>query len=417
MTVQRHGVRGVALSILSPLWGFVGAVAALMGMVILGVEVAASIVISTLLFGILSADPNSFVTSIVEGLIGASTLNLFATLALALFLTSLLRTTGVLEKTTRLFQAIGCRFASLAVPAVVGLIPMPGGALVSAMMLKDMYMEKLKLDRVYASFLNYWFRHVWVPTWPLYQAIILASAILDTSVSTIVSATFVASVGSIGAGLLLAYRRLRGVDVSNCRRSGISPRLLVEGTWPYVLIAVLVFGLKLDIKVVLLIVLTILLIVKRPGLNDYVEGLKFALSPRIVTIIFSVMIFRELVSSTGAALDLYEMLEHHGIPKLLIAFLIPFSIGVATSGEFIYAAIAFPILSGITGVGASVRSLPLLVAFTAGYLGVMLSPVHLCVVLTSDHYETSVSKVYRYTLPAVATSFLITYTLGILLFG
>lgn len=407
----------LALGILTPVWGFIVSVSTLAVLVSLGVEVALAIVSATLVFGVLSVKFSEFLPSTLEGLIGISTLDLLTTLSLALFLTFQLRATGVLDKTTALFRAIGCRFASLAVPAVVGLIPMPGGALVSAMMLKKMYMKDLKFDKEYASFLNYWFRHIWVPTWPLYQAIILSSAILETSVVKIVSITFVASIGSIAAGLLISLKSLENVDTSSCTRGGINAKLVIEGVWPYILIASLVFIVKLNIKLALLLVLAVLMSVKKPKMKDLMEGVKFALSPRIVSIIFSVMVFKRYVEVSKAAEQLYLSLTSIGIPPIATAFLIPFSIGVATSGEFIYAAIAFPILTSITGVGESLQGFPLLVAFTAGYLAVMLSPVHLCIILTADHYETKVSKVYKYTVPAVLLGYLITFTIGGLLYG
>lgn len=407
----------VALEILAPLWGFVASVSSLILLVVFGVEVAIAIVLSTLIFGLLSVKLQEIAYYTVEGLIGIPTLDLLATLALALFLTFQLKESGVLEKTTTLFRALGCRFTALAVPAVVGLIPMPGGALVSAMMLRDLYMKELKLNRDYATFLNYWFRHIWVPSWPLYQAIILSSAILEVSVSKIVSITFIASIGSILSGLIISSKGLRRIDTSVCTKSKITLKLLVEGTWPYIMVALLVFGVKLNIKLALLTVLLTLLVVKKPTVKSLIGGLKFALSPRIVSIIFSVMVFKRYVEVSGAAEQLYNALVSHGIPPLIVAFLIPFSIGVATSGEFIYAAIAFPILSTITGVGPYVKGLPLLTAFTAGYLAVMLSPVHLCVILTADHYNTHVGRVYKYTLPAVILGYIITFGLAALIYG
>jgi hypothetical protein len=43
----------------------------------------------------------------------------------------------------------------------------------------------------------------------------------------------------------------------------------------------------------------------------------------------------------------------------------------------------------------------LVLAFSMGYAGMMLSPVHLCFLLTAEYFNTSLIKVYRYLLPCV----------------
>ena len=43
----------------------------------------------------------------------------------------------------------------------------------------------------------------------------------------------------------------------------------------------------------------------------------------------------------------------------------------------------------------------LVLAFSMGYAGMMLSPVHLCFLLTVDYFSTSLIKVYRYLVPCV----------------
>ena len=43
----------------------------------------------------------------------------------------------------------------------------------------------------------------------------------------------------------------------------------------------------------------------------------------------------------------------------------------------------------------------LVLAFSMGYAGMMLSPVHLCFLLTVDYFSASFIKVYRYLVPCV----------------
>jgi hypothetical protein len=41
-------------------------------------------------------------------------------------------------------------------------------------------------------------------------------------------------------------------------------------------------------------------------------------------------------------------------------------------------------------------------AFAAGFIGVLLSPVHLCLALTRDYFHADWAPLYRLLLPSVA---------------
>jgi len=398
------------LQALDPLLSFIVSLVLLFILILVKVDVAIAVLTFTLLFGILSTSFNEFIVGLFKGITGTSTINLLLALTFALFLASLLRTTGVLEKTTKLFQTFGLRFASYSVPAIVGLIPMPGGALVSAMMLKRLYFERLKLKTDFASYLNHWFRHIWVPSWPLYQSIIITASLLNTSVTTVITSTFLASIGSIIAGLIVSSKTMLKLHNVENVRDEFSWKLVLEGLWPFILIIFLVFIVKLNIITSLALTIIATILCKRPKVKDYVEALKFALSPKILTIIFSVMIYKEFIVLSGAT-------EHYNIPTLAIASIIPFLIGIVASGEFLYVAIAFPILLKILAFNGVINKLALLVAFTSGYLSVMLSPAHLCIVLTTEYYSVKLYKVYKYTIPSVLIALGITLTLGFMLYG
>jgi len=55
-------------------------------------------------------------------------------------------------------------------------------------------------------------------------------------------------------------------------------------------------------------------------------------------------------------------------------------------------------------------------AYTVGYMGMMLSPLHLCFLVSKDYYHASLLKSYRQLIPPVITVMVITivlfFTLG-----
>src|SRR4030042_2982455 len=100
------------------------------------------------------------------------------TLELALLMTLIF----VLQKTMQETRAITKLIDSLrtffskggtlgVIPAVYGLMPVPGGALFSAPLI-DKEGDKYKLKNNQKNFLNIWFRHIWFPIYPISSAMI-----------------------------------------------------------------------------------------------------------------------------------------------------------------------------------------------------------------------------------------------------
>ncbi len=324
----------------------------------------------------------------------------------ALFIAGVLKETGVLDDITKGLMSINVKFASLAIPALIGLIPMPGGALVSAMMTYNLYFNDLKLERNRASFLNYWFRHIWVPTWPLYQAIILTAALLQTTVYDIIKYTYPAALSGILVGVIYSLY----IEKNTGLEGHVNGKKLdfFKHTWIFIEIAVLALILKIDISITLFITLLSIILVYKPNKKAWKQGLKTALDPKLLLIIFLAMIFREFIVSSGAANQMYMILRGYNINESLVAFIIPFSLGIATAGEFVFAAIAFPILLQILLTPNGINPITLLMGFTGGWIGVMLSPAHLCIVLTVEHFKADIVRTFKHVyLAAGATVFLV----------
>ena len=109
-------------------------------------------------------------------------------------------------------------------PALIGLLPMPGGAIFSAPLLRDVT-DRLTFDRrlgsglgpVDMAVINYWFRHVWELCWPLYPGLILAASLSDIPLLTMVAYGLPGSVLCAGLGWALLLRPvLRSAACEGC---------------------------------------------------------------------------------------------------------------------------------------------------------------------------------------------------------
>jgi integral membrane protein (TIGR00529 family) len=90
-------------------------------------------------------------------------------------------------------------------PALIGLLPMPGGAVFSAPMVKAVS-EKMSLRNEDRTVINYWFRHVWELAWPLYPGIILTVALADVPIVSFISRTWPGVIAMFALGWFFYLR-------------------------------------------------------------------------------------------------------------------------------------------------------------------------------------------------------------------
>lgn len=374
------------------------------------VPMGAAFVVGAAVLGLASGQG---VSGTLEGLYRAlthqSTLA-FAILVFVVFtLTAVLRRLGSLEV---LVQGAGhfiksrrLRLASL--PALVGLLPMPGGAVVSAPLL-DRTATDCALDGSTKNVINYWFRHVWEICWPLYPSVLLAGNFLDGQVTRFSLTMLPLCLLLILCGYVFVLRRVpRGRDkvlVERPDRSllalavlpiiiGVSCVPLTTWLWrdllhgPRPAEAGLATGLFLGITTVAW---------RRGGTKAIATAVTEKTTWVLVALAVGVKTFGTVVEMSGVASRTARELLDLGLPMLSAALILPFVIGFATGNTVATVSVSFPILlamfQGQEGTGLFA---PMVFAYASGFFGYMLSPVHMCLVLSSRFFGAPMARAYR----------------------
>ncbi len=327
------------------------------------------------------------------------TIELMLILYLIGLLESVMRKAGVFD---RMIASAGHllrdpRKVAVFFPVLLGVLPSAGGARFSAPMvgeaLKGSYMKPSK-----KAFANYWFRHIWEPILPLYPGLLLASAITGVAISSFVSCQWPLVAFMLAAGWFVSFHKVP--KPADMPRDGNSLKAhilnLLEGTLPVLFIAAAVLlNNRLFIPALLAVIITMQLSYRMelkllPGL------LKRALSPEILLLIFGVMYFKNMLDISGAITELNQYFIFAGISPLLVVFALPFIAGLLTGVVQAYVGIAFPLILPFLAQGASYNIPMLSFAFISGYAGVLLSPVHLCYVLSCGYFEVEITESYPY---------------------
>ncbi|MBD3347572.1 MAG: DUF401 family protein [Candidatus Eisenbacteria bacterium] len=285
------------------------------------------------------------------------------------------------------------------IPAFGGLLPMPGGAMLTAPMVESAAKDG-NASPEELVFISYWFRHVWEYIWPLYPAIVFVASMIDKEVGDIFRANWPATVAAIGGGVLLVLWKADVGRNDPSTRVG-SPLDLVLGVLPFaiVIVGALVFGLELILVVLGVIVL--LSLFEKVRIRDLWLSFRRGASFQIVMLVLGVAAYKYLLEAAGVIEAVPEFFFRMNMPEAVVIAAVPMIVGLITGVTLAYIGVSFPLLVPLFGEDP-VNMEFMMLAFVSGFVGCLLSPVHLCLVLTREYFHANLGRVYRSLLPAAA---------------
>ncbi len=331
---------------------------------------------------------------------------LIAIVLLVIWLSTLMSKTGVMKDLVNVIQVrMPHRLAFAALPAVIGLLPMPGGAIFSAPLV-ERYDHKGRLSGLLKTQINYWFRHIWEYWWPLYPAVLLALELTGLEVWQFILLQMPVTILAFGSGYWFLLRRIPRED----ERSA-APPVSVKPFWVLVLPILTIIASYACIQIILpavvrvskylpmmiglFLALFILQVQRKAALSVWKELLFSKRAYSLALLIALVRVYGAFIEAplTGGILMVEQMrldLVQVGIPLLAVMMLIPFLSGLAM-GLFVgVVGASFPIVLSLLGPDPSTGVLlsATLLSYGCGFMGVMLSPVHVCLVVSSDYFKT-----------------------------
>jgi len=336
--------------------------------------------------------------SIQETLKGAVLNNVTIKLILALsfirIFEMILREHAVLTQMMRAVKAIfkNRKIVTISMPLLIGLIPSVGGAYFSAPMVAETTSD-IKMSPEEKGFINYWFRHPWEYILPLYPGILLASAISKIELHNLIIVNLAYAALVVITGFIFTMHDIKGVVKTE-------ERLSKKGLWsfvPIVTVLLLVVIFHIELHYALIGVVIFLLLFYRYNLKSILTSVKHGFSIDVIILILGVMIFKEAMEYSGAVKNLSQFFIEEGVPTFPILFLLPFVTGLLTGLTVGFVGSAFPLIISIAG-STSISSISF--AFASGFLGVLLSPVHICLILTREYFKADLWGIYKMMIPA-----------------
>jgi len=335
---------------------------------------------------------------------------------IAVFVT-LYRVTGFVKKledsmTTALKKP---KLVAAVVPAVLGLLPVPGGALMSAPVVDEIG-EHLGVDRIRRVFINVWFRHVIFLVYPMSSAIIITSVLTGVELWRIIAYQIPVALVMAALGYVIGFTRAHPTAVgaeeySKPRKTSLKPAYPVLAATGLSLALSPVLdslpGLPLTRLSIVAGVLAGIILLKLLSSID-VRALYRVLTARealeMALVGFGAMYLRVVFSSIDLSCLASSLLQSS---RVLMIMLIPAVLSIAAGLVASGVALALSILNGLVEFSAKTASLVYLSAF----LGYLVSPLHLCYVLTAQYMKTDLVKPYIYLIPAALLTLALAYTI------
>jgi integral membrane protein (TIGR00529 family) len=387
--------------------------AILLGMRTRGGIGGAILVGSLLLVFVFGHGPMDWLAAAGKAITDPKTLFLAFIVGFIMVLSSLMEKTG---RTEQLLEGLSglitnTRFRLVFFPALIGLLPMPGGAIFSAPLIEKTA-QGVGADAMDKTLLNYWFRHVWEPSWPLYPGIILAASLAEMPIGTVCLMGFPGVLALIALGWWFYLRpgalplhetgTPHDAPSAGCLRILylVLPLVMAIGGAVFLemLISVSGHGISMEWGVVVALALAVVVLVRQEGVRTGTV-LRQTFSVHVVKMLFvivAVFIFKEAMQAADVVTALANALGGEGA-LWTCAVVLPFLVGFVSGITLGFVGATFPLFLGVlaqNGMQDQAFSYVILALFS-GYSGILASPLHICFALTCEYFHVPVAKAWR----------------------
>jgi len=371
----------------------------------LGLSILTGSLVLALLFGL---SPLGWLGAIPDALLTEETFVLCAIIAVILAFSALYSASGQSERFMRAIRA-QIRSRSLLLvffPALIGLLPMPGGAIFSAPMVEKAASE-LAIPQRDQALINYWFRHIWELAWPLYPGLILASSLANIPITGIIALMWPGPLVSLAIGWLFILRPalknaprlapvetrdrvgrdwIGGIPLLTAIAGSIAGEWICARLWP---------GRPMEYGVIAALALAsvVSLALARARWTEVLREAGKDNTMSLLAVVGSIFVFKEVLHQGHVVNALAQSLGG-GSAVLVMAATLPFLVGFVSGLGLAFVGATFPLLFGLAQSTGQAHLIPAILSLGlySGLAGIMSSPMHICYLMTCDFFHQDPAK-------------------------
>jgi integral membrane protein (TIGR00529 family) len=308
-------------------------------------------------------------------------------------------------------------------PAVLGLLPVAGGALMSAPLV-DSEAEKLELKPERKAYLNLWFRHTIFPVYPISQFLIITAALTGMTVTSLVLRQIPVVMVMVLVGYVIGFWKL---PKSRCKdetvqrsdsRSNLKGFLVAFSPILATIVVAVCLGLSgfglskagFDVLIAIVVGLLVLIMISKVTFPIFLKPFKSWGIYGITAAAYGAFLLRNTMDAAGISSIFKTFVTGGNVDIVILLVFIPMILAFMTGSPSGGVAAAISILAGVIAFSSKNTSL----IYMSAYLGYTMAPTHLCLAFTVDYFKTTLGKVYKYVIPSILATYAATLAIYVL---
>ncbi len=303
-----------------------------------------------------------------------------------------LRTSGALAGMVHALQRIfsSNRVTLAVMPAFLGLLPSLGGARFSAPIVAEASKD-LSITAEHKAAINFWFRHIFEFSSPIIPGMIMACNIAGVSYSDFITHLCWLTALAFASGWFVLIRPIAGDTAAAQPGKDSGSAQDIQDLWlslaPVVLTFILVvffdFDASAGMGIISIGLFFVLRFTKRfVSLKDIIVG---ALDIKMFLNVLCILYFIQILTVTNVLTEIVTAFQNSPLPVPVIIACVSFIIGVLTGMSQGHVAIVMPIVAALQTGSLNLAG----VAMAFGVAGQMLTPTHMCLVVTVDYFKAN----------------------------
>lgn len=363
------------------------------------VRLSYALLISTAVLSILSGLKPEVVGQAITSVVAqSSSLNTVLTVMMVSIFGGVMKHYNILDEIidTMLLLIRDKRKILAIIPAMIGILIIPGGALLSAPFIYDLG-EEMKLSPPRRAAINLVFRHIAMFILPYSTSLLLISATLpELNIFKLILLNLIFVIPIVILGYFFYLKDIEVVKSpprENVRHNLLKLIIYTSPIYIAVIINVLT-GLSFYITLFGSIFIVYLLGNKK----DFLEIVVKSINWHTVLTVAAILIMKEIILNMEGLLGIFNnmfgMSSGNILYMIAIFFISSFFFGYITGNQTAALAITLPIISQL-----HMTSGPLYIytyfAYGASFLGYFFSPLHLCQAFTLEHMNVSTNELYK----------------------
>ncbi len=285
--------------------------------------------------------------------------------------------------------------ALMIIPAIIGILIIPGGALLSAPFINNIG-EGMNIPSSRRAAINLVFRHIAMFLLPYSTSLLIVSATLpDLNIFKLILLNLFFVISIIITGYFFFLKNVESEILPPRKNIGNSLLKLAIYTSP-IYIAVIINAItNLPFHITLMV--SVFIVYLLSDKKDFIKVLIRSLNWSTVLTVAGVLIMKEIILNMEGLIGLFNNMfnSSSGILSMIGIFLISsFFFGYITGNITASLAIILPMLSQLN-IAGEIIYIYTYFAFGSAFIGYYFSPLHLCQAFTLEHMGVTTGELYK----------------------